>query len=147
MNSTDYENRILDAIETITTNAINKAGYDKTIQATIIDLVDNLAGKYMVKYQDSEFEVFSNNTDIYYPSGTLVNVLIPNGDFNLNKTIVSAADKNQVEYANIIEEEDRYQNSTGNTINAVQEFGLCSYKEFDECVLYDRDANENNINI
>ena len=147
MNSTDYENRILDAIETITTNAINKAGYDKTIQATIIDSVDNLMGKYAVKYQDSEFEVYASNTDIFYPSGTLVNILVPNGDFNLDKMIISAADKNQIEYTNIIEEEDRYQNTSGNTIASSQEFGLCSYKETDKCILYDKDTNENNIDI
>ncbi len=147
MNSTDYENRILDAIETITTNAINKAGYDRTIQATIVDSVNSLLGKYIVKYQDSEFEAFSNNTEIYYPSGTLVNILVPNGDFNLDKMIISAADKNQIEYTNIIEEEDKYLNTSGNCISASQEFGLCSYKEYDECVLYDRDTNENNINI
>ena len=102
MNSIDYENKILDAIETITNNAIAKAGYDKTIQATIINSVDDLIGKYIVKYQDSEFEVYSNNIDIYYPSGTLVNVSIPNGDFNLRKPIVSAATDIQVEYTNII---------------------------------------------
>ena len=33
-----YENQILDAIETIVNNAVDKAGYDKTIQAKIISL-------------------------------------------------------------------------------------------------------------
>lgn len=147
MNSIDYENKILDAIETITNNAIAKAGYDKTIQATIINSVDDLIGKYIVKYQDSEFEVYSNNIDIYYPSGTLVNVSIPNGDFNLRKTIVSAATDIQVEYTNIIEEKDKYTDAFGNTIPATQQFGVCSYKDNDICVLYDRDTTENNINI
>jgi hypothetical protein len=147
MNSTDYENRILDAIETITTNAINKAGYDRTIQATIVESVDSGLGKYIVKYQDSEFEAYSNNIDIYYPSGTLVNILVPNGDFNLDKIIISAKDKNQIEYTNIIEEEERYQNDSGNAISSTQEFGLCSYKEKDVCILYDKETNENNINL
>lgn len=147
MNSTDYENRILDAIETITTNAINKAGYDRTIQATIVESVDSGLGKYIVKYQDSEFEAYSNNIDIYYPSGTLVNILVPNGDFNLDKIIISAKDKNQIEYTNIIEEEERYQNDSGNAISSIQEFGLCSYKEKDVCILYDKETNENNINL
>lgn len=147
MNSTDYENRILDAIETITNNAITKAGYDRTIQATIVESIDSVLGKYIVKYQDSEFEVYSNNIDIYYPPGTLVNILVPNGDFNLDKIITSAKDKSQIEYNTYIEEEDKYKNTSGNLITASQEFGLCSYKNVDECILYDRDSSQKNINI
>lgn len=51
----NYENKILDAIETVVNNAVSNAGYDRTIQAKIISCIDPTIGKYKVQYQDSTF--------------------------------------------------------------------------------------------
>lgn len=53
MNS--IENSICDAIELMVTKAINQAAYDKTITATVKDVIDQTIGKYTVSYQDSTF--------------------------------------------------------------------------------------------
>ena len=147
MNSVNFENQILDAIETVVNNAVQKAGYDKTIKAVIIERLDQNTGKYKAKYQDGNIEVYSNNIDIFYPNGTLVNILVPNGDFSQNKTIIDAVEKGKIEYAVAVEEEEEYQNESGNAIAAAQMFGLCSYKETDKKVLYNRDAGINDINL
>jgi hypothetical protein len=49
--------------------ALTKAGYDRTIQATILKCSDPNAGKYVVKYQDSKFEAYSANVQANYSSG------------------------------------------------------------------------------
>lgn len=153
MSSVNYTNQILDAVETVAKVAIEAAGYNKTIQATIIQKM-NTSGKYKVKYQDSELIVYSNNTDIDYPVGTLVYVLIPNGDFSLNKMILDVVDKEQTNYTVPLNAEDNYINISGNTTTTLQEFALCSYKqagandEFDDqIILYDRDNGVDNINL
>ena len=44
-----YENELCEAIETIVNNAVAKANYDKTIQATIISCADQTIGKFKCK--------------------------------------------------------------------------------------------------
>lgn len=153
MSSVDYTNQILDAVETITNRVIETAGYNKTIQATILQKLD-ANGKYKAKYQDSELIVYANNLDIEYLNGTLVYVLIPNGDFNSNKIILDTVDKTQANYTTSLNEEDNFIDICGNAISSAQEFGLCSYKqagendEFDDqYILYDRDTGIDNINL
>ena len=46
----NYENNILEAIETIVDSSIAKSNYDRTIQATVIKLIDKSLGQYNVKY-------------------------------------------------------------------------------------------------
>lgn len=147
MSSTQYEKQILDAIEVIVDRAIDSAGYNKTIRGIISSLEDPTIGKYKVKYQDSEIEAYSNNKDVKYSKGTLVDIMVPNGDFTQNKVILDAVDKNNVEYNTILEESEQYEIDGGNHIAATQEFGLCSYHENDIIYLYDRDEDINNINL
>ena len=148
MNSTNYENQILNAIETVVNNAVNNAGYDKTIQAVILENIDSSIGKYKVKYQDSELEVFSNNPDIIYPIGTMVNILVPGNDFSQSKTIIDAVEKKDVQYTTVLEDYEKYEDTSGNVITSNQEFGLCSYKvDGDKIILYDRNREINDIDI
>ena len=51
----EYEKNICQAIDIIVNRAISTAGYDKTIQATIISCVDATIGRYRIRYQDSVF--------------------------------------------------------------------------------------------
>ena len=62
----NYENKILDAIETVVNNAVSNAGYDRTIQAKIISCIDPTIGKYKVQYQDSTFFAYSGSSEIIY---------------------------------------------------------------------------------
>jgi len=142
MSSVNYENQILDAIETMVDNAVNKAGYDKTIQATILSLEDEAIGKYRARYQDSDIEVYSSNINIKYSEGTLVYVTIPNGDFNQTKIILDTVDKETTEQKLVLDEDEWYEMNGGNAIAATQEFGVCSYKAEDKRYLYKRKNSE-----
>jgi len=147
MSSFNYENQILDAIETMVDKAIENAGYDKTIQGIIVSIEDAAQGKYKVKYQNGEIEAFSNNIDLIYPAGTMVNVLVPNGDFTQNKTILDAIEKDKIKYGTVFEESEMYDNKSGNCIAAPQVLGLNSYKTKDTVMLYDRDNDVNIIGL
>ena len=153
MNSANYTNQILDAVETLTNKAIENAGYNKTIQATIVEKMSK-AGKYRVTYQDSDFIAYANNSDADYPIGTLVYILIPNSDFNANKIIIDVVDKTQADFLTPITSEDNYIDICGNLISDSSEIGLCSYKrktegeEFDDTyLLYDRDSGIDLVNL
>ena len=149
MDSTTYENKILDAIETVVNNAVQNAGYDKTIQATIVSCDNPKLGKYTVKYQDITFIAYSQNTTDMYEEGALVQILVPGNDMSKEKTILGALDRDLVTITDIFEGDSGYDIIGGNVIPSPEagdasDYGLCSYVANQSIVLYDVD---NNINL
>lgn len=148
MISTDYENQLINAIQTIVDSAVAHADFDKTIKATIVSCVDEATGKYKVKYQDSTFYAYSNNLDSNYFKGTNVYVLIPGNDTAQNKTIIGTVDALGVNYVSTVEGENSYNIYGKNCIEDDSTiFELCSYKKTDSKVLYDFSDNINLINL
>lgn len=140
-----YETQILDAVQKLVDNAVENAGYDKTIQCKVLKIQDAALGKYRVKYQDSAFYAYSPSTDVTYPIGSLVYVLIPGNDMSHNKTILGSVDSLGVDYVTNISIEEQYDIIGNNISNSSEDsFGLSSYKDGDTKVLYDVD---NNINL
>lgn len=148
MISTDYENQLINAIQTIVDNAIAHADFDKTIKATIISCADEATGKYKVKYQDSTFYAYSNNLDSNYFKGTSVYVLVPGNDTSQNKTIIGSVDALGANYVSTTEGENGYNIYGKNCIDDESSiFELCSYKKTDSKILYDYSNNINLINL
>lgn len=148
MISTDYENQLINAIQTIVDNAIAHADFDKTIKATIISCADEATGKYKVKYQDSTFYAYSNNLDSDYFKGTSVYVLVPGNDTSQNKTIIGSVDALGTNYVSTTEGENGYNIYGKNCVdNESSIFELCSYKKTDSKILYDYSDNINLINL
>lgn len=146
MNS--YSDNLLNAIEMIAQDKIDKANLNKTIQATIIKAVDSALGKYKIKYQDSYFYAYTMDSDISYSDNCSVYVLIPNGDFNQDKFIISAVDKTKVEQQSVLKEKDKYEIVGCNCITQDEVYGVRSYqKDGDIVVLYDKRDNLNLINL
>ena len=139
MGSGNYESQILEAIQILVDNAVSKANYDKTIQGTISRCVDATIGKYIVKYQDSSFYAYSHNTETKYTAGTGVYILVPGNDMSKEKSIIGTVEHLGPDYVSIIEGENGYEVTGVNTINTDGTFGLCSYKNEDMKILYDRD--------
>ena len=83
------ESNICDAVELLIDKAISKAEYDKTIYGIIKKCVDPALGKYLIKYQDSEFYAYSTNSTLY-DNNTGVYILIPKNDMSKDKIIISA---------------------------------------------------------
>ena len=147
MGSGNYESQILEAIQILVDDAVSKANYDKTIQGTISRCVDATIGRYIVRYQDSSFYAYCNNTETTYPAGTSVYVLVPGNDMSKDKSIIGTVDHLGPDYVSIIEGENGYEVTGVNTINADGTFGLCSYKKEDLKILYDRDNNVDLIGL
>ena len=147
MSGGNYESQILEAIQILVDSAVSKANYDKTIQGTISRCVDATIGKYIVKYQDSSFYAYSHNTETTYPSGASVYVLVPGNDMSKDKSIIGTVDHLGPDYVSIIEGENGYEVTGVNTINADGTFGLCSYKNEDIKILYDRDNDVDLIGL
>lgn len=94
-----YENQILQAIDTVASSLISKVSFDKTILCSIENADNSANGIYTVNDGSSSFEAYSTNTD--YKEGMSVYVLIPEGDYKNQKTIVSryvATGENAVDY-------------------------------------------------
>ena len=148
MDSINYENQILNAIETIVNNTVENAGYDKTIKARILERTNPDIGEYKVRYQDSTFYAYSADVEIKYMKDTMVYILVPNNDMSQIKTIISAVDKDNVEYIEVLDTEDYYDKNGGNALtlrNQSQVFSVCSYKENDIYEIYNKDAEESDI--
>lgn len=143
----NYEDNILEAIETIVDNSIAKSNYDRTVQATIIKMVDKSLGQYNVKYQDSYFDAFSIDTTIEYVEGTNVYILIPNGDMSKDKTILGAVDGYKIQGVTAITDADASDPVGYNCVNSNIRFELCSYIEEQNIVLYDKDSDINLIDL
>lgn len=145
--SVDYENQIINAIETVVKNAVNNAEYDKTIKAQIIEKTNESIGEYKVRYQDSLFFAYSTNLDITYPKNSLVYVLIPGNDMRQVKTIIGAVERTDLEYEEILEAEDYYDIIGTNVLNNDNEFALCSYNGSTNIVLFDKNNEINLVNF
>lgn len=139
-------NSFCSAVDTMVTQAINSAEYDKTISAEIIEVIDASIGKYRVKYQDASFYAYSENTSATYRKGVLVQVLIPKGDMShAYKTILGATSRVGVDY---VEEPDTaavyVKNGSGCLI---QEEDIVISTKGGETTLYKYGKEENAISL
>ena len=82
----NYGEIICTAIDEIVTNRLQGLSYDITKLCTIVDDSSRNKGKYVVSDGSVRFEAYSTATD--YANGNKVLVTIPNGDFNMQKTII-----------------------------------------------------------
>ena len=85
--------KVLDAIEMLSSAAVENAKYNKTIQAQIIGCVDSKTGRYKCQYLDTTFYAYSDKENARYSSGTSVYVLIPDNDMSREKIILGAVKK------------------------------------------------------
>ena len=138
--ATGINNAICEAVTTITERAIDKAGYDKTIQATIVECTDATIGKYQVRYQDTLFYAYATSIDVTYANKTSVYVLVPNNDFRKEKTIVGTVQKLGINYVQPVTEKDSYDINGANCIgNSNKIFKLTSYENECRLTVYKKD--------
>lgn len=131
----ELQDKLCQAMEMFAENAVNKAGFDRTIQATIISCVDESIGRYKVQYQDSMFYAYAQNDENKYSSGTGVYVLIQNNDMARDKFIIGTVDKLGMDYLSITDESDRYEKIGTNCLNFPNEIQLCSYLKEDSYLI------------
>ena len=87
MNSTQCSDNLCQAIEIIANKVIQGLNYDKTVLCTITDNKNANRGEYTVSDGVSSYSVYGSNQT--YKVDTQVYVLIPNGDYEAQKLIIS----------------------------------------------------------
>lgn len=129
MADTWRENAIVQAIQIITDKKISQAGYDKTIKGIINKVIDEVAGKYEVRYQDSLFEAYATSAKIKYEKDQQVSVLVPGNDWDRTKTILSGVNNVATNYQQVPVVGQQYNNigPSGTSINNIVE--LSSYAD------------------
>lgn len=141
-----YEETFCQAMQLIAENAVRNAGYDKTIQATIISCEDKTTGCYKVQYQDNIFLAYSADTKVKYTKGNLVYILIPNSNFDNNKTILGSVTKMGSDYIDVTDEKDQYEIIGNNICQQDKEFKLSTYETAVK-VLYDAEASVDELGL
>ena len=130
----NIEQNICDAIEVITNNIVSKAGFDKTIQATIITCVNEATGKYKIKYQDSTLYAYAGDSEKKYSKGNRVYVLVPGNDMTKDKTILGIVGQSEeyvaTELGNVYTKVT--QNLVLNPSNEYKIYSGTGYQEYSE---------------
>lgn len=103
------------AIDIITQERLTNLGYDKTIKATITDDSNADKGEYIVSDGSSDFVAYSN---VKYSVGTIVYVIIPQGDYDNTKLIVGKYTDENSTY-NYVSPSDDFLDITHNLVTNV----------------------------
>ena len=130
MGQYDYGEIICTAIDEIVTTKLQGIQCDITKLCTVVDDTYNYQGKYVVSDGSaSKFEAFS--TDTSYQNNNNVLVTIPNGDFNLQKTIVgrvAATDTTPFKYTSPLNQMIKIENDLLTNVNITEKGQVANYK-------------------
>lgn len=132
--------KVLDAIELLAGVSVDKAGYDKTIQAQIISCQDAATGKYKCRYQDSIIYAFSSSIEIIYNKDDYVYILVPSNDMRKQKTILGATNGIKL---NTKKEQDNYEIIGNNLVTNKASYQMKASSSTNNIILYT--DNENNV--
>lgn len=144
--SNTIEQNICDAVDILVNRAISQANFDKTISAIVVECVDEVSGRYKVRYQEGTYYATSDNA-AHYGVNTEVYVLIPGGDFSKEKKIIGSVKNLGKGYGVIADGDEGYNYIGTNVIDFNGEIGLCSYKGEDTKILYQHGATNQLLNI
>lgn len=84
------QDAVLNAIDTLVNNRIDKMEVDKTVTATVVQCTNSITGEYLCSYNGGSLYAYALE-NASYSTGSTVYVLVPLGDFSKRKTIVSRA--------------------------------------------------------
>ena len=139
----DYSELLCTATKIIVDNAINDVRFDQTVECTIKDASKAKKGIYRVNNGSATFVAYSYDE---YREGDSVYVLVPNGDYNNDKTIIGKKVKDKTIPYHYIAPFDNLLDITGNLLTVdIGAPGLTANmpKEYNEEVV----KNDNTIVI
>ena len=128
----NIENQICQAVEIIVDRALTQAQFDKTIKATIVNLVDSKTGKYKVRYQDDLIYAYAGTADMDFNTGDEVYILVPQGNFSGDKTILGTTRKVGAAAGDefILSENEKYEIVGNNILPEQTTFRFLSYDAY-----------------
>lgn len=108
MNQTN--DTILQAIDIVVNARLAQLHKDTTIKGTIVDASNSSKGKYIIKYQNSLFDVYTDSTDVVYKEDESIYITVPSGDMNNKKFILGKVkDLELSEYVDIVDPNQQYE--------------------------------------
>lgn len=116
---------ICDAMSILTNSAIQHSNATITLECKIIDILDAALGLYKVEYLGNQFEVYSNPT-VIYNIDDIVYVLVPDGDMDKTKTIISGVTPSASMYITD-SPSDNYIPISDNLLWNIGDINLCTY--------------------
>ena len=138
------EQQFCDAVDILVDRAISLANFDKTVQATVQECVDETVGKYKVKFQNSVYYATAD-TSVKYGKNSLVYLLVPGGDFSKEKKIIGTVDGLGANYAPLLEGDDIFEYNGTNLIDKQGEFSISSFNPSPNNVKYLYKVNEDSL--
>lgn len=126
----DVANALTEAMQKIAESNAQSKEATLVIEAEIVEIVDEGLGTYIVKYLGNKFNATTAHTEILYEVGDLVYVIIPNGNFDKNKIILSPVTPSTAVYAST-EGGTSYITIGDNLFKSVADVFLCTYKPHD----------------
>ena len=93
--STDYQEDLFQAIDTIVQARIADLPYDKTLECKVIDISNAAKNIYKVEYENAKFEAISTIKNL--AKNDIVYVQVPQGDFRKTKFIVALKNKSDTQ--------------------------------------------------
>ena len=147
----NIQDSILNAIDTLVNNRIDKIQADKTVVATIISCTNALTNEYKVSYNGGFLYAYAQEGDSYTQNAS-VYVLVPQGDFTQKKTIVGKTqnrdnDENISFVSSAINDYNLIGKNAVEDPNDIQPGKLNSYKDKSYCLFYQRGQSGNYLNI
>lgn len=126
----EVANALTAAMQTIAESNAQSQDATLTIEAEIVEVIDEGLGTYKVLYLGNKFEATTAHTEITYEVGDMVYVIIPNGNFDKNKVILSPVNPSTAVYA-VTEDGSSYVTIGDNIFANVADVSLCTYKPHD----------------
>ena len=141
MNTTQNEvaSALTSAIQTIAESNVKSKEATLVIEAEIVEIIDEGLGTYKVKYLGNIFEASTSHSEIIYEIGDMVYVIIPNGNFDRNKVILSPVTPSTAVYAST-ENGISYVSIGDNLFKSVPSVSLCTYKPQDSTIINNVDT-------
>lgn len=120
----NYGETFCDAIDIIVSEKLKALKFDVTKVCTIVSNIYKDLGRYTVQEENIKYEAYSTNKD--YAVDDVVLVTIPNGDYSMQKMIVSKAayDNDLMSSVGYVSPLEQMLDFTGNIIPEAKEFSL-----------------------
>ena len=128
------QNELTDALTSAISAIADSSAQSKeatlTIEAEIVDIIDEGLGTYTIKYLGNTFSASTTHNQITYQKGDMVYVLVPNGDFDKSKVILSPIVPSVGGYvaSSMASSGSTYINISDNLFKRVNDISLCSWK-------------------
>ena len=126
----DITNAMLESVQLLADHSAQTKEATLVVEAEIVKVVDEGLGTYTVKYLNNKFNATAAHTEITYKVGDNVYIVIPNGDFDKNKVILSPVAPSTATYATT-ESTTKYVPIGDNLFKSVPDVELCTYKPHD----------------